>query len=285
LSLFLGLVVAATQVSACFADPAPAATAPAAATSVPGVHLIVLFPASVDTDASSAGANAAVALDTAKSALDVSIKWRLTAGSTYSVKMFNKNLPQVQRALDPLSADGSLSSSDVQLPITSPYSGQRIAKLIGGQGYLMEEIASFQQDPASQKVTVGVSGSLYLTADGSVARTFAETGSATPDATGSDSTSAVIQRAVDAAAAKIANDLGAQAGSSSKNGIPNSRIGGSSAGAASALMIVAAAALLGIIAHNVSTHGNAGTANTAGNGTGGGAGSVSGSNNPPTPPS
>jgi len=269
-SIYLGVLIGAAPLTACSADPTPAPTP--ATTSVPGVRTIALFPAAND-----AGADG----DIAASAVDSAVKWRLNSSGTYQATSFNVLLPAVQRALTLDSSDEALSSTDVQAPITSAASAQKIARVMATDGYLLYEIDTYQEDKLTHDISITASGSLFSTSTGEAARSFAFTGTATPQ-TADEGADTVMLRAADVVASDIATTLGAGA-NQGKSTIPNSKIGGSSA-IGSGILIVLAAALIGIIAHNANDHSSTGSSTSSSSSTGGSGSSGSGGFGGPPPP-
>jgi hypothetical protein len=247
----MAVLVAVTPVSVCAADPTPAPVS----NSVPGIQTIALFQAANDAGASG---------EIAASKLDQSVQWRLNASGTYQVTAFSPRLPAIQRATTIDSSDANVSDSDIQqfvqrTPDPSPASAQRIAKVMSTDGFLIEEIDAYKADSTTGDVSITVSGSLFNTSTGIAARTFAVTGVASP-VSADESNSSVMLRATDSAAAQIATTLGAGA-PQGKTILAGSKVGGGGS-IGTGILIVLAAALAGIIAHNVSTHSNTGSSNS-----------------------
>jgi len=271
LSTAMALLLAVSPISMAYADsttaPAAATTPPPAAapTPVPGINTIALF-----QSANEAGASGEVAA----SALDSAVKLRLNASGVYQSTEFSTLLPAVQRALTVDTSDAALSDSDIQQPVTSTTSAQKIAKIMDTQGYLLEEIDQYSEDANSHAVSITVSGTLYNTSTGEAARTFAVTGAASPSSS-DEPDSSVMLSAINNAADQISTTLGI--GSSASSVVPGTRIGSSGSGS-TVILVLLAAALAGVIAHNVAAHGNAGSSSGGSSSTGSGGGG------PPPPP-
>ncbi len=82
---------------------------------------------------------------------------RLLAANSYSVVLFNKNLPTVAR----LHIDQQLTDSDISEPYTEGSSkATKIGKLVGYDVAFLGSIADYQYDEAGKVVTLVVSGQL-----------------------------------------------------------------------------------------------------------------------------
>ena len=246
---------------------------------VPGIRTIALFAA---TNQAGTGG------DVAASAYDASLKMRLNASGAYQATSFTTRLPAVQRAITESSGgSGALTSADIKTPITDSGSARRIAEVMATDGYILDEVDAYKEDPSTHTVTVTVSGSLYSTATGAAVRTFAVSGVSAPEIAGEDD-SAITERASASAASQIVSTFGVISREEKSSQLPDSSSGRHSA-AGSILLIALAGLLIGVVASNLNGHGHtvngSGSGNSSSSTTGGTTGTTTSTTGPPAPPS
>ncbi len=193
----------------------------------------------------------------------------------------------MQRAITESSGgSGSLTSADIKTPVTDPASARRIAAVMATDGYLLDEVDSYKDDPTTHSVSVTVSGSLYSTATGSAVRTFAVSGISAPEIAGEDE-SAVTQRAVASAASQIVSTFGVVSKEQKTTELPNSGSGRGGVGG-SILLIALAGLLIGVLASNLGGHGHSSSSSsgsTSSSTTTTGGTTTTSTTGPPAPPS
>jgi hypothetical protein len=245
--------------------PSLAKTDPAPAQAIPGITSIAYFPATTTL-----GANGSVAA----SMLDGALKLKLAQTGAFSVTTYSVHLPSIDRALN---VDNSLTSADVQPPITDPTTTLKIARIMGTDGYLMDEVDSYQEDPNTHAISITISGNLYNTNTGSSLRTFAVTGTAAPTTPDQGATS-VTKLAVENAAAQIVTSLNLINVKAAT--IPRTNYHQN--GGTTVLLAILAASLLAVVAHNqphsTPTVGGTAVSSSSGSTNSGGSGT------PPAPP-
>ncbi|MGO8673953.1 MAG: hypothetical protein ACLQVD_21660 [Capsulimonadaceae bacterium] len=196
----LSLVCCAANV-ACAQEPAPAGT----------IRSILLFPINNN---SGAGAREVTSM------LDDAIHLRLSAVNRFAITRFRKTMPSVEQGLD----DREITEDDVAGPFGDSGSGlggecdlapgqQRalhIAQRLDVDAYFIGDINRYSADPASRRVTVEVTGSLYYTPLGSncpvVAKAIGVSVTEKP-LTESEDPDDVRQSAIDNVAGQIASSI------------------------------------------------------------------------------
>jgi hypothetical protein len=213
---------------------------------VPGIRSVALFAAD-----NLAGTDGAVAADQLNKVLGQTF----VNSGVYEGTTFNVFLPSVQRALN---VDNTLSQSDIKAPINDPATAQRIATVMGTDGYILDEVDEFKVDPKTNAVTITVSGSLYSTSTGSSARAFAATGTATPinSDEGAENTTS---RAIASAASQIAQSLGVPQRSNVDYLTPVHR----SNSFGSVVLVALAVALAAVVVNNVHNNDNSSSSSSS----------------------
>jgi hypothetical protein len=232
------------------------------------VHTVLIFPF-----ANNAGADAA----SAASGVAQSVKVKLNYSGFYQVTAFSPALPAAQRAI----TDGVLKETDLAGPFTDKTIPQKIASLTDSDGFIIGSVESRAIDTASGKVTITADATLYKTDSSAQLKTAAATGVGTPAYVGEDPAT-VEQRAVDAVATSLVQQLEPVGSASVAEAIPDTTRG-SHISPSPILMVVLAGLLVAVVAHNVGTDKSSGggSSSSTGGGTGGGGG---GGGNPPSPP-
>jgi hypothetical protein len=232
---------------------------------MPGIRSIALFPATGTTSADG---------QIASSYFDSALKLRLIGSGAYEVTSYNHRLPSVDRALN---VDNAITQADLQEPITDPTAALKIAKVMGCDGYMLDEVDGPSIASTTGTITVTVSGNLFSTSTGAALRTFIVSGSASPS-TPNEGTSAVLKAAVQNAVSQIVTTLGVT-GTKSESLVPRSSYHQSASG--SLLLVLLTGALIGVIAHNNNHPAAVPTSSTV---TVGAGGTVSGGGGAPPPP-
>ncbi len=238
---------------------------------VPGIKTIALFP--VANSATGAGADA----DIAANELTDAIKLRINALGAYQATSFNVHLSSVQRAL---TIDNTLTQDDVKMPVTDPTTAQKIARLMGTDGFFLGEIDSYKEDATTHAVSLTFSGNLYFTDSGASARTIAITGNAVP-AGESEGAEAVLNRAVQNAAGQAVAAMGTT-GYGNSGHVPNTKSVNSGA-VGTTLVVAILAAMTAVIVNNTRHNGGSNPSNSSTT-VGSTGSSSSGSSSPPTAP-
>jgi hypothetical protein len=191
---------------------------------VPGIRSVALFAAD-----NLAGTDGAVAADQLNKVLGQTF----VNSGVYEGTTFNVFLPSVQRALN---VDNTLSQSDIKAPINDPATAQRIATVMGTDGYILDEVDEFKVDP----------------------KTNAVTGTATPinSDEGAENTTS---RAIASAASQIAQSLGVPQRSNVDYLTPVHR----SNSFGSVVLVALAVALAAVVVNNVHNNDNSSSSSSS----------------------
>ncbi len=233
-----------------------------------GARSILLFPFADNSNNPAAAGLAGQVVD--------ALKLRLGLVGSYEVVSYSKFLAPVQRAVD----DNVLQQSDLAGPF-DPQKAGRIAAQVQTNDYLTGAIESVSIDPATRRVSIEVSANLRSTRTGNSLRTLAFTGTGVA-VSNADTLDAVTQRAVNAAASRLAAAI--YPGKAAPSVVPSSARGRSHAGPVFLAALLTGVLLFAIL-HNSSSNGTGSSSGTTSVGTSsGGSGTVPAPPNPPTTP-
>jgi len=269
--LFAGTTTIASIALACITSLGISPVRADSATSSGGpaiIRSILLFPI-----ANNAGAPAAEI----GPLIDDAVRLRLASVNRFRITRFSRLLPSVQQGMK----DRELTSDDVAAPFGDTDRDQpraaKIAQRMDVDAYFVGELDSYSVDTAGKTVSLQITGSLYFTQTGEVAKSVGT--SVTDKAVSqSEQIDAVVQSGVNDAAGQIASSI---------NGLPvetasvisSSQRGHHSVGAAPLLVAVIGGAILYAALHHDSSSGGGSSSSSGGTTTG----STGGPPPPPTP--
>jgi hypothetical protein len=232
------------------------------------IHSILLFPVS----SPNSGDNNSVG-----SKIDDAIRLRLTSVNKFKVTKFSKFLPSVQRAVD----DKDLTGADIAGPFADDDKDQpradKIAKRLDFDAYFIGNVDTFKADPATRRVSLQLTGTLYFTRKSAAAKSLGSSVNVGP-VSNSDQLDDVIQTAINQASSELTsgiNSLAQENMTSVSNQGPRARSFGTGA-----LLL---AALAGVLVYAAFHHDSSSNGNSSSGSSGGGGGSSPGGGPPGSP--